>query len=169
VGGTQDAGQQRRTKERLDRGKSVGLSVGFRVQEWTANEDVTDRWGMPQRTITKAELFEVSIVTVPSNPLATVTGAKSSGSGGRSVVPATIREFEEFLREAGFSRSQSEAIASKGFRVIEAAAAPRTGTARELSLQQGEPAPGNDEDQAARLAAEIQRYLAREARRAGIA
>jgi uncharacterized protein len=142
---------RQRVKERLTRGKSVGLSVGFRVKEWKADEEETNRWGSPKRTITRAELFEVSVVTVPSNREARVTDAK----GGRKVLPVTVREFEEFLREEGFSRSQAEAIASKGFRVLE------TG-------QQGEPAPGNDESPPADFSAELQRYFAREARLAGI-
>lgn len=149
---------RKRVAERIARGKSVGLSVGFRVQESSLNEEVLDKYGRPQRTITKAELFEVSVVTVPANPLAQVMEAK-----GQRVLPATIREFEEHLREAGFSKSQAEAIASKGFGFMEPG--PR-----------GEPAPGDegaipaadDSQRIIALSAEIQRYLALEAQLSGV-
>lgn len=93
-----------KTMERIERGKSVGLSVGFMPEEWSWNEETM------VRTITKATLYEVSIVTVPCNPLAQVVSAKSAGT-----VPATVREFEKFLRDAGFPKEKACAIASKGF------------------------------------------------------
>lgn len=93
-----------KTAERLERGKTVGLSVGFSVDAWSYDET------SGVRTITKATLYEVSIVTVPANPLAQVVSAKSGGK-----LPATVREFEGFLREAGFSKWRACAIASKGF------------------------------------------------------
>jgi HK97 family phage prohead protease len=95
-----------KTMERIDRGKSVGLSVGFMPETWAWDEET----GI--RTITKATLYEVSIVTVPCNPLAQVVSAKS---GSAVSVPATVREFERFLRDAGFSKDRACAIASKGF------------------------------------------------------
>lgn len=59
------------------------------------------------------DLFEWSIVPVPMNPYASATDVKSAGD--LSTV-TTERQFEEFLREAGYSRSQAVAIASKGFK-----------------------------------------------------
>jgi HK97 family phage prohead protease len=66
-----DEAQAARTivAERLARGKSVGLSIGFRVVD-------SERDDEGRRVIKSAELYEVSIVTVPANPLAMVTGAK---------------------------------------------------------------------------------------------
>lgn len=93
-----------KTAAKIDRGKDVGLSVGFMPDEWSYDEQ------SGVRTITKATLYEVSIVTVPCNPLAQVVSAKSAGT-----VPATVREFEKFLRDAGFSKEKACAIASKGF------------------------------------------------------
>lgn len=100
---------RQRVNERLSRGKSVGLSVGFRIAAYEWNEDESTL------TITKAELFEVSIVTVPANSKAGVLSAKS-GYPGR--LPETVREFEDLLRDAGFPRSRATEIASlasKGF------------------------------------------------------
>lgn len=60
--------------ERLARGKSVGLSIGFRT--------LADHWdtvqGEPRRVIDAIELFEVSLVTVPANPLAQAAAVKSA-------------------------------------------------------------------------------------------
>jgi HK97 family phage prohead protease len=61
-------------KERLDRGKSVGLSIGFDVKPGGSKAN-TATGG---RAFTDVELFEVSIVTVPCNPKAQATEAKSA-------------------------------------------------------------------------------------------
>lgn len=59
--------------ERLAAGKSVGLSIGFRILGW-------ERDAAGIRHITKAKLYEVSVVTVPANPKAQVTGLKARPS-----------------------------------------------------------------------------------------
>jgi uncharacterized protein len=60
-------------KERLDRGKAVKCSIGFRTTK--------DRWddadGRRVRVLEEIELYEASIVNLPANPLAEVTAAKS--------------------------------------------------------------------------------------------
>jgi len=65
-----EAAQATRTviQERLARGKSVGLSIGY---------EVTDSEYVPEGRLLKAlNLFEVSVVTIPANPLAGVQSAK---------------------------------------------------------------------------------------------
>lgn len=57
------------TAERLVAGKSVGLSVGMRVLQWRRDANGV-------RRITKALLYEVSVVTTPANREAQVTGLK---------------------------------------------------------------------------------------------
>ena len=59
------------------------------------------------RTITKADLWEISLVTFPSNELAQVTGIKSSDK------ITTIRDLEAALRDEGYSRSEAKAVASR--------------------------------------------------------
>ena len=55
-------------QERLARGKSVGLSIGY---------EVNDSEYVPEGRLLKAlTLFEVSVVTIPANPLAGVNTAK---------------------------------------------------------------------------------------------
>lgn len=57
-------------KERLDRGKSVKLSIGYEV--------LLDEYVPEGRLLKDVKLYEWSIVTVPANPQAAVTGAKGS-------------------------------------------------------------------------------------------
>jgi hypothetical protein len=102
--------------------------------------------------VTSWPIVEGSLTPNPCEPRNKVMSLKSflveteAATKADIVLPATTREFEEMLREKGFSRQMSEAIASKGFRAIES---------------QGEPD--------ARLIAEMQRYTEREARYAGVA
>lgn len=74
---TPDA-QKARTvvKERLERGKSVGLSIGYFVVECAYEE----REGKEVRVLKKIRVVEVSVVTVPANPQSHATAVKD-GSG----------------------------------------------------------------------------------------
>lgn len=82
-----------------------GMSIGFRTvgQEWDEDERV--------RRLTKLDLWEGSIVTFPANEEAQVEAIKTALNGGE--LP-TLKDFEKFLREAGFSKTQATAIASHG-------------------------------------------------------
>ena len=61
------------------------------------------------RRLKEVDLFEVSIVTFPANNRATITDVKSIDA------IKTIRDFEKYLREVGFSQKQAKLYASKGF------------------------------------------------------
>lgn len=85
-----------------------GLSIGYRTPAGGIAEDEKRR-GVYR--LKKLDLREVSLVTMPMNVQARVTSVKSILEAG--ALP-TVREFEEFLREAGgFSKSLATAIASK--------------------------------------------------------
>ncbi|MGQ2994271.1 HK97 family phage prohead protease [Variovorax sp.] len=86
-----------------------GLSIGYYVEDSSYN----DKTGI--RTLKKLDLVEYSIVTFPANTLAQVDSVKSIIEGGR--LPS-LSEFEGFLREAGFSKSQATAIAGNGLRKL---------------------------------------------------
>jgi HK97 family phage prohead protease len=83
-----------------------GLSIGY---ETVRSSEDPKKPGV--RLLEKLNLWEVSPVNFPANPRATVTGVKSILEAGS--LPS-LPEFEEFLREAGFSKSQATAIAGKG-------------------------------------------------------
>ncbi|WP_085696281.1 HK97 family phage prohead protease [Pseudomonas sp. B26(2017)] len=83
----------------------TGLSIGYYVRESTFDEKTRIR------TLTKLDLVEISIVTTPANDEARTDTIKSKlAHGGLPSLP----EFELLLREAGFSKSQSAVIATRG-------------------------------------------------------
>lgn len=84
-------------------GALSGLSIGYR----TIKERYTDK----ARELIELGLHETSLVAIPMNERALVTNVKDILEGGS--LP-TVREFEEFLRDAGgFSKSLAAAIAAK--------------------------------------------------------
>src|SRR5210317_463945 len=83
-----------------------GLSIGFSL--------VDQEWKEDTRLIKEAKLWEVSVVSLPMNPLATVAHAKSQLSAAGEYVP-TAKEFEQILRDAGCSRTIAKTIISKVF------------------------------------------------------
>lgn len=91
--------------ELMKDGTLDAMSVGFSILPKGAAFDEDYR----VRTITKAELWEVSIVPFGMNRKAKIRSVKSAGD------LTTIREFEAHLRELGFSQRESKAIASSGF------------------------------------------------------
>ena len=87
--------------ELLKMGALDGLSIGFRVNPQQVSYD--KRGG--KRIIKEVDLMEVSLVTFPMNPQATVRSVKGE--------QYTIREWENGLRDA-FNLSRSEAkVAAK--------------------------------------------------------
>jgi uncharacterized protein len=80
-------------KERIDRGKSVKLSIGYEVLQ--------DEYTQEGRLLKDVRLFEWSYVTVPANPLAGVTGAKGNPLAGlpfaehSQSVLAAVQEFRD--------------------------------------------------------------------------
>lgn len=78
-----------------------GLSIGFR----TVRSHLNELSGI--RTLLEVDLWEISVVTFPMNEAARIADVKQN---------LTLREFENFLREAGgFSRSEAKRIAAHGF------------------------------------------------------
>lgn len=73
------------------------MSVGFNIPEGGTQ-------GMHGRVIEKADLWETSLVTWGANPEARITNCKS------------IKDFERFLRDAGYSRKEATAITSRGYK-----------------------------------------------------
>jgi len=84
-----------------------GLSIGFRLRDADFDDD-------GNRLLKEIDLWEVSLVSLAMNPLAQVTAAKARLSDGGEYVP-TEREFERFLRDAGYSKNIAKRIACKVF------------------------------------------------------
>jgi len=84
-------------------GELEAMSVGFNIIDAGPN-------GTHGRVINELDLWETSLVTWGANPKALITHVKARSS---------IRDFELFLRDSGFSHKEAVAIASKGFRAIQ--------------------------------------------------
>lgn len=109
-------------------GALPGLSIGYKTLRHKFEGKV--------RQLHELALHEVSLVPVGMNDLAVVTQIKSLIDGGS--LP-TLSQFEDFLREAGFSKTQASAIAGKGL----------------SSLLRGEPGSETAADYVAALGAQL--------------
>lgn len=93
-------------------GAMRGISIGYRVPPGGAvyGRSAAD----PRRQLKQIDLGEISLVDDPSNHLAAVMAIKAAGE------IKTIREFEDFLRDAGgYSHAAAKAIAAGGFKASE--------------------------------------------------
>lgn len=94
----------------MKEGALDGMSIGYRAKKFTLGTKPEE----PRRKLEMVDLFEVSVVTFPANGKARVEAIKS----GHQI--KTVREFEDFLRDAGgFSNAAAKAIASRGFKAAE--------------------------------------------------
>ena len=85
-------------------GAVTGLSIGFSTKKYSVDPKKNTR------QLEEVDLYEVSLVTFPANEKATITNVKSR--------PETLRQFEDFLREAGFSREDATTVALRGFKAL---------------------------------------------------
>jgi HK97 family phage prohead protease len=83
----------------------TGLSIGY----WIRESSYDEKTGI--RTLTKLDLVEISLVTFPANDDARVEAVKFKLAHGE--LP-TDREFEKFLREAGFSKTRAAGLVGHG-------------------------------------------------------
>ncbi|MER8454318.1 HK97 family phage prohead protease [Mesorhizobium sp. M1428] len=104
---TADVAKAREAHALMKAGAVTGLSIGF----WLRESSYDEKTGV--HTLTRVDLEEVSIVTMPANDDARIDAIKMKlAHGGLPTLP----EFERLLREAGFSRSQSAVIANRGLK-----------------------------------------------------
>lgn len=79
-----------------------GLSIGYRATKTVPTKSA--------RELHEIALFEVSLVSIPMNPLARVTRLKSIGAAG---------DLAELLREAGFSGRKAKEAAGAAWRILQ--------------------------------------------------
>lgn len=85
----------------------TGLSIGYFVRD----ESYDQKTGIV--TLKRLDLVEISIVTTPANDEARIDAIKAKlAHGGLPSLP----EFEHYLREAGFSKTQATVIAGRGLK-----------------------------------------------------
>ena len=99
-----DVQQGREAFALLEAGDIDGLSIGYRVRD---SEDVEDQ---NVTLLKELDLVEVSVVSLGANEQALVSSFKSIRAEGLPSLP----EFEAFLREAGFSKTEATATAGNG-------------------------------------------------------
>lgn len=87
-------------------GAVTGMSIGYFTKKYEMDKD------KGTRKLIDIELYEVSLVTFPMNDKAKITRVKANGE------PWTEREFEEYLREGGFSQEAVKIITAKGFKAL---------------------------------------------------
>lgn len=85
----------------------TGLSIGYYVREDSFDEKTRIR------TLKRLDLVEISVVTAPANDDARIDAVKAVIAQGG--LPS-LKEFEQILREAGFSKSQATVIANRGLK-----------------------------------------------------
>ncbi len=89
----------------LKAGDIDGLSIGYGIVDAEPDEK---RGAL---LLKQLKLLEVSVVSMAMNERARVDAVKDALDNGQ--LPS-LPEFEKFLREAGFSKTQATAVASKG-------------------------------------------------------
>lgn len=100
--------QQGKEAHELLRMKAIsGLSIGYQVVDFKRDEKNDIYY------LTDLELWEASLVTFPANERARVSAVKDALQSG--TLP-TERQFEEHLRDAGFSLKQAKTIIAAGYR-----------------------------------------------------
>jgi HK97 family phage prohead protease len=113
-----------RIAQRGMKSKSItGLSIGYYVR------DASDDQKTGIRTLKKLDLVEISIVTNPANDDARIDTIKSKLAHGSY---PTMREFEEFLRDAGFSKTSAARIATRGLKELLIRGEPESESASEI-------------------------------------
>ena len=100
-----DVQQAREALSLLKQKALSGISIGYNSVRY----DTDVKSGV--RRLYELKLFEASLVTFPACDSARVTDVKTILADGN--LPS-LPEFEDFLCEAGFSRSQAKAIAGNG-------------------------------------------------------
>lgn len=102
-----------------------GMSIGYKARQAVYGKTADQ----PRRTLKAVDLFEISLVDDPANPAARVMSLKSAA--GEEVPPERL--IEDALRDAGYSRRDSETLISQ------------------LKANRGRGDPGTDQADAAAL------------------
>ena len=93
--------EAREARDDVKLGAITGLSMGFITQK--------HRFEGKSRHLLQLGLHEISLVTVPMHNRTRILSIKDILGGGE--LP-TVRFFEDYLREAGFSRAKATAMAA---------------------------------------------------------
>lgn len=144
--------------ERLARGKSVKTSIGYEV--------LADEYNEQGRLLKDIKLFEVSVVTVPANPLADVIAAKGAATalGFVEHSEAVVSAVEEFTRRAkdrqAFRAKEGRVLSDANRKKIASLLDSLTSVQQELGDLLAATEPKADPETAKQLYLDYQRTLA---------
>lgn len=93
-------------------GAVTGLSIGYIVRDDAYNNKTEIR------TLKRLDLMETSVVTFPMHDDARVGVVKAFNQLIKSGNLPPLSDFEDFLREAGFSKTQASIIAGRGLKEL---------------------------------------------------
>lgn len=96
-------------------GSINSMSIGFSIWMDGGTVEIIDDGNTEIRKIKKVKLWEVSLVTIPMNPLATINNFKSHNSNITDLTNhfdafEHIKSVSEYLKELGHSNSQSNSF-----------------------------------------------------------
>lgn len=112
-----------------------GLSIGFCPVTYTTGQ----KDGEPERTHTEVDLWECSIVTFPADGGATISEVRS-GVPIEELIK--FSDYEDYLREVGFSRLQAKAFVSRFAKTLRQSDAERESAVDALSKFLNKHTPG---------------------------
>lgn len=99
----------KRAHAHLKAGSLSGLSIGYILKDWEYDRN------KGAFLLKEIDLWEVSLVTFPSNDEARVSDVKSAFARGD--VPSQ-KSIERVLRDVGLSRTQAKAFMADGYRAL---------------------------------------------------
>lgn len=99
----------KRAHAHMKAGSLGGLSIGYMIKDWEYASE-KEAW-----LLKDIDLWEVSLVTFPSNEEARISNVKSALDRGETPRPSDV---ERTLREVGFSKAQAQAFMAKGYSAI---------------------------------------------------
>ena len=103
----------RDTYELMKMGAIDGLSIGYRAIDYS-----WDKEDSMLRYLKEVDVREVSVVTFPMNEAATVTNVKAHARDPETGALPSVRDFEQILRDEGFSAKEAKQIISAGYRSL---------------------------------------------------
>jgi len=99
----------KRAHAHMKAGSLSGLSIGYMLDEYDYDNEKN------AFILKEIDLWEVSLVTFPSNDEARISNVKNAFDRGQTPRPS---EMEKALREVGLSASQAKGFMSKGFKAL---------------------------------------------------
>lgn len=137
-------------KERLDRGKTMGLSIGYSAKDWKLRSDGV-------RELLTIDLHETALVTFPADPSAQATSVKSAlrAAGGTPVEGYLVKaaraeqEIRDILELTDLEKKEGRVLSSRNVERLKSNIGTLQSVLAELEdlLNVAEPAKAKETDE----------------------